>query len=94
MLIKNLSPSELKLDKMILATPLLTFNGVCYFIVKKEFYRQGDWNTIDQHVLPVPVTGRYFRFNPTQVYNWNCLRVEIYETVGKPFLSFYFFHSN
>ena len=46
----------------------------------QEFHRQGDSNTIDQHKLPVPVTARYLRFNPTQRHAWNCLRVEVYGT--------------
>ena len=46
----------------------------------QEFHRQGDSNTIDQHKLPVPVTARFLRFNPTQRHAWNCLRVEVYGT--------------
>ena len=46
----------------------------------QEFHRQGDSNTVNQHKLPVPVTARYLRFNPTQRHAWNCLRVEVYET--------------
>ena len=46
----------------------------------KEFHRQGDSNTTDQHKLPVPVFARYFRFNPTDRHGWNCLRVELYST--------------
>ncbi|XP_078357449.1 uncharacterized protein LOC144642352 isoform X2 [Oculina patagonica] len=49
-----------------------------------EFQRKGDSNTIDQHKLPVPVSARYFRFNPTQRSRWNCLRVEIYGKARKP----------
>ncbi|KAL9955707.1 hypothetical protein ACROYT_G037067 [Oculina patagonica] len=45
-----------------------------------EFQRQGRGNTTDQHKLPVPVSARYFRFNPTDNEGWNCLRVELYST--------------
>ena len=51
-----------------------------YSLNRQEFYRQGDSNTVDQHKLPVPVTARYLRFNPTQRHAWNCLRVEVYGT--------------
>ena len=51
-----------------------------YSLHWQEFHRQGDSNTIDQHKLPVPVTARFLRFNPTQRHAWNCLRVEVYGT--------------
>ena len=51
-----------------------------YYLHWQEFHRQGDSNTIDQHKLPVPVTARFLRFNPTQRHAWNCLRVEVYGT--------------
>ena len=31
-------------------------------------------------MLPVPVPARYVRFHPTQQYNWNCMRVEMYSS--------------
>ena len=44
----------------------------------KEFHREGDSYTVDVHKLPVPVSARYIRFNPTKSHDWNCLRVEVY----------------
>ena len=54
-----------------------------YSLNWQEFHRQGDSNTVDQHKLPVPVTVRYLRFNPTQRHAWNCLRVEVHGTEGE-----------
>jgi len=56
-------------------TPYKDANGA-----EVEFHRQGDSNTVDHHKLPVTVTARYLRFNPTKRHTWNCLRVEVYGT--------------
>lgn len=33
---------------------------------------------IDEHRLSLPVSARFVRFRPTNQYEWNCLRVELY----------------
>ncbi|KAL9959813.1 hypothetical protein ACROYT_G033169 [Oculina patagonica] len=43
-----------------------------------EFHREGENTIVDRHKLPVPVSARYIRFNPTKQEDWNCLRVEVY----------------
>ncbi len=58
-------------------------------ICLKEFHREGNGTRVDYHKLPVPVSARYIRFNPTKQHEWNCLRVEVYNnSKGKlsPFL--------
>ena len=51
-----------------------------YVIFLKTFHRAGDYTTVDEHELPVPVYANYVRFRPTKVYTWNCMRVEVYGT--------------
>ena len=46
----------------------------------KKFQRQGANHSLYRHMLPVPVPARYVRFHPTQQYNWNCMRVEMYSS--------------
>ncbi|KAL9952122.1 hypothetical protein ACROYT_G039331 [Oculina patagonica] len=55
--------------------------------VEVEFHRQGDSNTVDQHILSVPVHARYFRFHPTKQNGWNCLRVELYGEPSKGYVA-------
>ncbi|XP_073250494.1 lactadherin-like [Porites lutea] len=45
-----------------------------------EFHRNGGKNTVDEHLLPSPLSTRYIRFYPTDQVSWNCLRVELYST--------------
>ena len=54
-----------------------------YMLFLKEFHRKGDSYTVDEHKLPVSVSARYIRFNPTKRHNWNCLRVEVYSADSK-----------
>lgn len=50
-----------------------------YYFFKQEFQRgAGDSHTVVKQDLPVPISARYIRFNPTKRHNWNCLRVEVY----------------
>ncbi|CAH3038598.1 unnamed protein product, partial [Porites lobata] len=44
-----------------------------------EFHRAAVANSsmVTVHKLPVAITARYLRFNPTRQQNWNCLRVEV-----------------
>ena len=51
----------------------------------KTFHRAGDYITVDEHELPVPVFARYVRFHATKVHTWNCMRVEVYGTEGEFF---------
>ena len=55
----------------------------CVSLFLQEFHREGDSDTVDRHKLPVAVSARYIRFHPTQQHNWNCLRVEVYGTIGE-----------
>lgn len=58
------------------------FHADCVHVLLsiKEFRRQGNYITIDEHHLPASAQARYIRFHPTDRHNYNCLRVEVYGT--------------
>ena len=57
----------------------------------KVFHRIGEADGIDQHQLPVPVYARYVRFYATSVYDWNCVKVEVYGTESEFIYLFIYF---